>query len=105
MGNHDAGRSAVRTAEAILRRRTTETALALLDEACGPLRDHYSPGSGCDAEFDDECLPNTAFGRLLIEAFAPGERFESKPGDRECECEDRHYERVIAPFRARYHLW
>jgi hypothetical protein len=105
MGNHDAGQSAVRTAEAILTRRTTETALAILDEACGPLRNHYHTGSGCDAEFDDAVYPDTAFGALLIEAFAPGETFEPQPGgDDDCEWEDRHYERVIAPFRVRYNL-
>ncbi len=97
MGNHAAGRQAVAVAEAIIARRTTETALEILDAACGFLRDYCGPGRGCDAEFDDAAWPGEVFGDLLTEAFAPGREYEDGEGAWEDD--------VREPFRKRYNLW
>ncbi len=79
MGNHGAGRAMGRMAEMALKMRTTQTALALLDEICEPYR-------GCDAEFEAEdpnhpgrqhpkyCRytdPTGPLGILIREAFDP----------------------------------
>ena len=47
MGNHDVGRAMGRMADTVLKMRTTQTALELLDEICNPYR-------GYDAEFEAE---------------------------------------------------
>ena len=66
MGNHDAGRSMVATANALasVRELTGQTAQQILDIAC-------IPWTNCDAEFDDETEPDQPFGQILKEAFAP----------------------------------
>lgn len=101
----------VRMVEAIIKRRQPgDTALNILDEACGPHRN-------CDAEFDDDRDPGTPFGDLLIEAFAPGEAFNiwetlepdgghtKKESERAAGEVDRWWELVIDPFNERYEFW
>lgn len=77
MGNHTAGTAMGLTADGLLARRTSESALELLDTICKPY-------TGCDAEFesvdpnDPTCShpdypyftdPAGPLGRLIIEAF------------------------------------
>lgn len=97
MGNHDAGRSMVQTACALddQRARTGQSALEILDIACGPYRD-------TDAEFDDERQPETQFGKLLIEAFAPQGTYDSSLDN---DYQDQWWDEVVVPFKERYQLW
>ena len=97
MGNHTVGRAMVHTAEvlAAVRDRSGQTALQILDAAC-------REWSGYDAEFDDALEPDTIFGKLMLEAFAPpvpdGMDFRSDEGDIWWE---KH---AYDPFRQRYDL-
>ena len=93
MGNHDAGRAMVHTAVA-LRENTDLPALEILDKSAEPAR-------GRDAEFDDATDPDHTFGRLLIEAFAPGQTFDVTTE----QGEEHWYSQVIEPFSKRYGLW
>lgn len=92
MGNHQAGRAMGKTAEAMLRMRTDQTALMLLDMICFPYE-------GCDAEFEAEdpnnpghmhpdyvfyTDPDGPMGKLIIEAFGePGKDYIGAWGEEE----------------------
>lgn len=96
MGNHDAGRAMVLAATMAAKRTSVldrAAALAILDEACEPYR-------GADAEFGDDCTPDTEFGKLLTIAFAP------EGADESCyrDYPDRWDEEVYDAFSKRYGL-
>ena len=95
MGNHDAGRAMVQTATALAeqREKTGQTALEILDIACNPYK-------GCDAEFDDDQNPEAAFGKLMIEAFAPDGKYDPANDDDG----EIWWDVVAEPFRKRYEL-
>ena len=104
MGNHTAGRAMAQTAVALAgqRERTGQTALDMLDIAC-------APWGNCDAEFDEEDMPDRPFGQLLVEAFADGREY--RPGyvyTGENEDADDYWwwsENVSARFSERFNLF
>ena len=107
MGNHDAGRAMVRTAEALakVREKTGQTAMEILDEAC-------SNYAGCDAEFDDSAVPGEVFGNLITEAFCPRKMTPESVAAEVARMNeggvgegfDWWYEEVYMGFRTRYQL-
>lgn len=111
MGNHSAGMEMGRAATAALKRRTTETALELLDEICEPHRN-------CDAEFEAEdpkkrghvhpdygnyTDPNGPLGKLIAEAFGEAGRDYIAPYLSEDEAGgDAWYDGTYTAFKNRY---
>ena len=93
MGNHDAGRTMVRCAEALFDQmdKTGQTPLEILDIACKGF-------DGCDAEFDDATHPNEKFGKLITMAF--GKDYDPSE-DPDGEVWD---DTVYEPFSDRYGL-
>ena len=104
MGNHQAGRAMVNTAEALsrVRDKSGQSAMEILDAACTAYK-------GYDAEFDDSCSPGEVFRDLIEEAFGPFE-FSKKPEDFKDQQsyldakDDAWWEQVYEPFRDRYEL-
>lgn len=100
MGNHDAGRAIVALATlAAERRLPDETALQILDIALD-----RADARGADAEFDDETQPDTAFGKLLTEAFAPDGKTADDYDAEDDDDGETWYNEVYRPFRERYGL-
>ena len=118
MGNHEVGRAMGRAAVMALKMRTTQTALALLDEICEPYR-------GADAEFEavdpDKpghihpeytfyTNPNGPLGILIREAFSPNvdwialqkEAYESGDDDKIEAFDNSWYDGPHKQFDDRY---
>ena len=96
MGNHQAGQNMVAVTLALynVRKETGQTAQQILDIAC-------NPWNNCDAEFDDEMLPDHTFGQIIKEAFAPDLEYDPNQ-DQDGE---QWYDQVCRPFRTQYQFW
>lgn len=110
MGNHDVGRAMGRIAEILIKKRTHETALELLDEICQPYR-------GYDAEFESEdpdnlgyghpdylnyTDPNGPIGRLIIEAFGESSHDYMTGWPEEDAAQEAWWDGPYGKFRKRY---
>ena len=83
----------VRTATALAaqREKTGQTALEILDIACEPYR-------GADAEFDDDLVPDTEFGKLVTEAFDPEGKFAQR-AEENPDAEEDWWDDDEGPYR------
>lgn len=98
MGNHIAGHAIADTAVALgaVRARTGLTALEILDIVCTPYRDVDVSYSGEDAD------PNSPFGKLVTEAFAPDGAAPEGLDLKTSKGYDWWYEHCWLPFRYRH---
>lgn len=98
MGNHEAGHAMVQTATALAaqRHQTGQSAMEILDIACKPWM-HVG-----DPEFDEQEMPGTPFGDLLVEAFSPGFVYDPDSEDDGEEAWDAWWDAVGEPFAKRY---
>lgn len=98
MGNHIAGYAIADTAVALgaVRARTGLTAHEILDIVCTPYRGVDVSFSGEDAD------PNSPFGKLVTEAFAPGGAAPEGLDLKTDEGYDWWDEHCWLPFRYRY---
>lgn len=77
---------------------TQEKALDIIDK----IGNKVIATTSLDAEFDDNTIPNTKLGRVLIKAFLP-EKYEAWK-NKSYEDEE-YYHKVYKPFRERYGFW
>ncbi len=97
MGNHAIGEAMGHMAEIVLKMRTNQTALTLLDEICESYRNS-------DAEFEEYTEPNQPLGKLIAEAFDPTVNWIEKRVNEKDDDDDCWYD-VYRKFRERYDFW